>query len=269
MKAEAQSGMVKYWALFKLELKNDLSYRMDLAMSIVMKIASPLVMVFVWSVVFLSSHVTQIGSYDLSSMIAYFFSVGLLELVLYTDLPYMMQNDFKRGRIASKLVTPFNYVRLLIASSIFNTLIWAFLVGAPLLAIIVIVFHVALTLQHMALFLAAALIGMVLSLLIDFITGCASVLTNDINGITSFYEIGTSLLGGAIVPLSLFPHYFSGMLYALPFQFMFYVPISELMGTGSFGIQAFLAGVAWLAAFVAIAYLFWRMAFKRLTSAGG
>ncbi|EQD33498.1 membrane protein containing DUF990, partial [mine drainage metagenome] len=83
------------------------------------------------------------------------------------------------------------------------------------------------------------------------------------------YEIGTGLLGGAIIPLSLFPSYFGNVLYALPFQFMFYIPITEFTGIGTINPQIFLVGLAWLAALIAIAYASWKFAFSKLTSAGG
>ncbi|EQD41390.1 conserved hypothetical protein, membrane, partial [mine drainage metagenome] len=178
MQNEPQAWIMKYLALFKLELKNELSYRLDLAMSIVTKIASPLVMVFVWSVVFLSSHVSNIGQYSMLGMISYFFSISMVELVLYSDLPYIMQHDFKRGRIASKLAMPFDYVRLTVASNLFNTLIGGVLVGLPLFVIIVLAFHIILTLQHLVLFVLSLLIGLAIAYSLDFIIGCMSVLTN-------------------------------------------------------------------------------------------
>ncbi len=262
-------GVLKYLALFKLDFKNEASYRLDLTLSIVTKIAGPLVMVFVWSVVFLSSHVSSIGAYSLDGMIAYFFSISLVELMLYTNLPYIMEFDFKRGRIAAKLTMPMSYIGLRMVSALFSTLIWVVLVGLPLFVIIVFAFHITLTLQHLALFAASMLIGLLISLLLDFIIGCMSVFTNDINGITAFYEIGSGLLGGAIIPLSLFPQYLGKILYVLPFQFMFYVPISEFTGVGAVGVQSFWIGIAWLAAFVAIGYVLWKFAFKRATSVGG
>ncbi|MGC8537511.1 MAG: ABC transporter permease [Candidatus Micrarchaeia archaeon] len=262
-------GIRKYAALVKLEFKREVSYRLDLVLSIVTKIAGPLVMVFVWSVVFLSSHVSSIGSYSLDSMIAYFFSISLVELVLYTDLPYIMQYDFKRGRIASKLAMPIGYIGLTVVSALFGALIWAVLVGLPLFVIIVLAFHITLTLQHLLLFAASMLIGLLIALSLDFILGCMSVFTNDINGITSFYEIGSGLLGGAIIPLSLFPQYLGKIMYLLPFQFMFYVPISEFTGVGAVSTQSFWIGIVWFAAFTMIGYISWRFAFKRATSVGG
>ncbi len=261
--------VLKYLALFKLDFKSETSYRLDLILSIVTKIAGPLVMVFVWSVVFLSSRVSSIGAYSLDGMIAYFFSISLVELLLYTNIPYIMEYDFKRGRIASKLAAPMGYIGLTVVSSMFGMLIWAALVGLPLFVIIVLAFHIALTLQHLALFAVSMTIGFFMALALDFIIGCASVFTNDINGITAFYEIGSGLLGGAIIPLSLFPQYLGKILYVLPFQFMFYVPISEFTGVGAVGVQSFWIGIAWLAAFVAIGYVSWKFAFKRATSVGG
>lgn len=259
----------KYFAIFKISVKNLLSFRTDFVLTFIMRILYPLVMVFVWTVVFRTTNVTKIGTYDLTGMIAYFFIASVIKLVVSTDLPYIMQHDIKHGSIATKISMPIAYVRYIFSSNMADNFIWGTIIGGPLLVLITLVFGLHVSAVQFMLFVFILAIGVSIVYLLEFIIGCLSVYTNDINGILTFEDIIASLLGGALIPITLFPGIVGKVIGLLPFQFMFYLPITAFTGTAAIKPLVLLVGIAWLGAFIAIGYFVWKKAFKKITSVGG
>lgn len=259
----------KYFAIFKISAKDMLSFRADFVLTFIMKILYPLVMVFVWTVVFRTSNVTKIGTYNLTGMIAYFFIASVIELAVFTDLPYSMQHDIKHGSIATKISMPIAYLRYIFSSNMINNFIWGSIIGIPLLALITFVFGIHVSVAQFMMFVFTLALGVLIAYSLEFIIGCLSVYTNDINGILTFEGLMASLLGGALIPITLFPGVIGKVMGLLPFQFMFYLPITAFTGSTAIKSVVLLVGVAWLSAFIIIGYFIWKNAFKKITSIGG
>jgi ABC-2 type transport system permease protein len=81
----------------------------------------------------------------------------------------------------------------------------------------------------------------------------------------------TSVLGGEVVPLAIFPPWLERIVQALPFAAIFSTPLSIYVGTiapqeyaRALGIQ-----VLWLAVFGAIGTVVWRAGARRIVVQGG
>jgi ABC-2 type transport system permease protein len=81
----------------------------------------------------------------------------------------------------------------------------------------------------------------------------------------------TGLLGGELIPLSLFPPWLERLVEALPFAAIFSTPLSIYVGTigpadyaRALGIQ-----VLWIAVFAGIAAIVWRAGARRIVVQGG
>ena len=259
----------KYFAILKISAKDMLSFRTDFVLTFVMRILYPLVMVFVWAVVFKTTNVAKIGTYNFTGMIAYFFIASVIELAVFTDLPYSMQHDIKHGSITQKISMPIAYIRYILSSSMINNFIWSSIIGIPLLVLITFVFGLHVSAAHFMMFVFTLAIGVSIAYSLEFIIGCISVYTNDINGILTFEGIMASLFGGALIPITLFPGAIGKAIGLLPFQFMFYLPITAFTGSAAIGPKVLLIGLVWLVAFIIIGYFIWKNAFKKITSAGG
>jgi ABC-2 type transport system permease protein len=268
-KIKSSSNIAKYWAMFKLNAKDLLAYRSDLALSFLMRILYPLVMVFVWTVIYATTKTSHIGTYTLDSMILYFFLASVVSLILYTDLPYTIQHDIKHGAIASKLALPMGYVRYTVTTVIIENFTWAAMAELPLLIIILVVFRVHLSPIAVIEFIAMMGIGMGVSYSMEFIIGALSAYANDIHGFVIFEGLMASLLGGSMIPLSLFSGSAAQIISLLPFQYMFYLPITALTNPGAVAPEMFLGGLAWFAVLYVIGRLTWKQAYTSITSAGG
>ena len=143
------------------------------------------------------------------------------------------------------------------------------MVELPLFVIILVVFKVHLSAIAAIEFIAMLGIGMGVSYSMEFTIGALSAYANDINGFVIFEGLMTSLLGGAMIPLSLFSGAAAKIIGLLPFQYMFYLPITALTNPSAVAPEMFLGGLAWFLVLYAIGRLTWRQAYKSITSAGG
>jgi ABC-2 type transport system permease protein len=79
------------------------------------------------------------------------------------------------------------------------------------------------------------------------------------------------VLAGTIVPLSLFPGWLEGLVLALPFRGIAYVPLSIYTGAirGAEIWINILAQLAWAGALILLTRLIWLLARRRLVVQGG
>jgi ABC-2 type transport system permease protein len=106
---------------------------------------------------------------------------------------------------------------------------------------------------------------------ISFLIGTLTVVTLDIRSISWAYYSLVSFFSGQIVPLWLFPDFLRKFSEVLPFQAIYYIPMSiyikRLSGTSALqalGLQAF-----WTIVLVFCARWAWKQVHNRLTVQGG
>ncbi len=261
----------KYWLLFEYEIKQTTSYRMDAVMTIVTTLLYPLALVIMWTAVYTFGGYDSISGFSLNGLIAYLFILSAINtLVWSSEIAWMIQWDVKTGDIAMFLTRPVSYIKGMVVDSLSETLFYFTVAGIPLIAIVILVTGMHVTLYTILLFAIAISLTFLIGALMSTILGALSAFITDISGIISTYSWAVALVGGGVFPLSMFPSSVQGILLALPFQFLFYVPDGIITGNISLAMAwgTLALGIAWAGILTVIAVLLWGSAKKRLDAVG-
>jgi ABC-2 type transport system permease protein len=265
---ESLSG---YLALFRMGIKDRLAYKADYVIWLLFRIARPLIMLMIWTAIYLNTSATTIGGFTLAATSAYFFFSMPVTVAISESVSEIMQDDAQSGSVASARVRPMSYPLNVLFSSLSLEAVDTVLLVLPLLALTFFAFHLVPTIASLSLFLVEVVIGLAIVYLIGFFVGTTAIYLTNIYGLIATYSIMVWLLSGAMMPLSFFPLYAQQLLALSPFPIMCYLPIATLLGTaGSAQIAGgILVSLAWVAVLSALAYFWWKRISRDMGSAGG
>ena len=144
--------------------------------------------------------------------------------------------------------------------------------GIPgvLFAYLFLEFRAPESLQAGFFFLLTLFLGYFIYFEINFLMGCLSVVTLDIRSYGWAFFSLTRFASGQLVPLWLFPPFLAAIVAVLPFQTIFFVPMSIYIGAneGTF-VQTLLFQLAWFIGLFVAVRLSWAGVQRRLVVQGG
>ncbi|MGZ3688408.1 MAG: ABC transporter permease, partial [Bdellovibrionota bacterium] len=219
--------------VLSLELRKAFSYRADFWISFLGSVFTELgVAYFLWRAIYLARGVSVIGGYSFAAMMFYYLATALVSrIVRGTEFGYVADEIYS-GTLTRYLVYPvsfFNYK--------FMGYVAQGIVGMLQLALSCAVFFAAAGIPAGTNFTPW---GVVLSMLACLgasylyfsMTCCLELVAFWAEGVWSLgvmLRFISSLLGGALLPLSIFPEAISSHLSWLPFPYMISFPVRCLM----------------------------------------
>ena len=247
-----------------LEIRKYLAYRTDFWISFLGSMIAQLgVAYFLWRAVFSFRGVDQLGGYSFKGMMLYYLMVALLDRVVRGATMGFVAQDIYDGGLNRYLVYPVSFftyklmgqLALTLTSGIqFVICLGGFFVffGLPAeihLSIFSVIFGV------LAIFCASFLFFLQ-SWTIELIAFWA----DNTWSISVMFRFVGALLGGAMIPLSLFPRNIEKFLKFLPFESMTAFPIRAFLGqlTGVEYFQGFILLSLWTLILGMIGALVWR-----------
>ena len=260
-----------YLAVFSIGLKNTLAYKTDFILSLFSSFFEAGLMIFIWTAIY---HFTDVGSIlgiTLPSMYAYFFLVSAFMFIINMDLPLNMQSDIQGGAVAVAYTRPLRYPMQVFFKTVPSDILSFFILTIPLLIIAILLSHASLSVLVSLLVVAELAIGYALISLIGFMIGMLAIKMVNITGIVNSLWSLILLIGGGVVPLTLFPHVITGVLMLTPLPIMLYLPAATFLGmvSSSAAIGYIWINLAWLLGLAAVTALAWRSTRRKITSAGG
>jgi len=185
---------------------------------------------------------------------------------------FYMYERIREGVVAFDLVRPLGFVQQMFAH-LLGSRIGALLFVLPAVPIVTIFgalsppASVAAGLLYVVSLAAAYVIAMLLSVML----GMVAFWTLETQGLTLLYIFINRFLGGALIPLTLFPHAVAVVAYALPFQAMAFTPVAIYVGqlSGSRALVAIGVQLLWVALLSWAAASLWRRAISRVVVQGG
>ncbi len=258
-------------AYLLMGFKRNFAYKSDLVGSLVFTLSASLIMVFVWTAIYLSTGRAEIGGYTMLSMYVYFFMVNAIFTMMDMNLDFNMQSVIYDGNLTTSMLRPVNYIAQLLFESFPTTILQVAFVSIPLLIIAALISHMAVSLVTVLLTFTELLIGFTILNTVLFMIGTLAVYITTIWGAIRLTYFIFAILGGAYVPLNLFPKAFHGFIAFAPFQFVAYAPVATLLGVITTGaaLQNIAVGIAWAVAIALFAAYWWGHIKKRISFVGG
>ncbi|MCL5423931.1 MAG: ABC-2 family transporter protein [Candidatus Marsarchaeota archaeon] len=259
-----------YIAFFKISIKDSSAYFKDYLTYTIGRILTYMLMIFVWNIVYIGGHLSEIGSFSLMQIDAYFVIGGAIFLIIDSKNDKILSDDIKTGNIAKSLIKPVNYVYMVFLESLADNV----LVLPPVFITIIFALYylgISTSILSIITFIIIVLIGYAIINVIQFIIGSLSIYTTSAFGMSILLANVAFILGGAIMPLTFFPSYMSNIVLLLPFQMFIYVPTSILIGIipSSAYLYYILFGLFWLLMLSVLGYFLWGHVKKKISSAGG
>lgn len=263
--------MKAYLALLRGSYMVGLIYRFGFLFSIAGNIIYMSVTYFLWRSIYQGRETLRGLTFDETYIYVALGSAVFILLKTYVD--WQMSFEIREGTIATYLTKPIDLQFYELCSSSGFSLMTLTAITVPTILLMIFVFHIEIPLGiGLALFPLSLLLAYLLSFCFDYFVGLLGFYTESVWGLSITKEIIVTVLSGALIPLPFFPDAIQKVLLWLPFQAIYYTPLTMVakpeLGWGTFlpmlGVQLF-----WVLALFVLTRLFYNQAIKVLRISGG
>ncbi len=258
-----------------LEARKQMSYRVDFWINAVMGFVAELTIAyFLWAAIFQARGADRIGGFTFEGMALYYVAAILLaKLVRGQSKDLTIARDIYEGSLTRYLIYPCSYVLFKYAEhlgSLVPALLQTLVFGVMALFWMQIPGDVQIDSLSVAMALTLVVVANMLAFLLRFPIQGVAFWADNVWSLNVMLRLATELLGGLLLPLSLFPPAAQAFLAWLPFPYFFYVPVQTLFGRVSVGEWLAALGVmsVWCVVIGAIGAMVWRRGHRVYTGVG-
>ena len=262
-----------FWSFAGVEARKRMSYRVDFWLNAVVGFVTELGVA--WFIVLaMFGGADRLGGFSRNGMLLYYVAVILgARIVRSADMEWAIADDIYQGALSRYLLYPANFVVLKYATQIgalLPSIVQVVLFGAWVPFVLGIPEGLQITPMTAAMCLGALAVANLLHFMSCLPLQLVAFWADNCWSLLVAHRIVASLLGGLLLPLSLFPSWSQTALAALPFRYMFAFPVDALLGRVSPLEYAAGLGVAlaWCAVFGAISAAIWRRGTLQYTGVG-
>jgi len=261
-------------AILGMEARRMMAYSADFWISTFFGSAATVaVAYFLWQAMFRESGSTVIGGYSFEGMVAYYVLAVLLGRLVRCNDMTGLSDDVYKGEYTRYIIYPTSFFRFKYAqhlAGMLSGLVQAAVFALPVVWLLgtrafdgISPVTVAMTVLTV---LAAHLLLFVMRLPIHAVAFWA----DNVWSLTVMLRMITSFLGGAMVPLVLFPEWGQAILAWLPFRLLFHVPVMTITGKVDPTQWAMDLGLAlaWTSIIGLIGHAVWRRGDRVYTGVG-
>jgi ABC-2 type transport system permease protein len=262
--------LLKYYHIAKINFKNSFVYIPDSIASSMFIAFITFIFANIWRVVFSANGTQLINGFTFPMMIWY---LVMTESIITSQGKIISQigQEIIRGDIANYLNKPYNYLIYKYASTIgastasfFITIICAGTVA------LIMVGPLNFDLTIIPFVLISAFLGITLHFTMMSTLGILALWLEDARSLEFLYQKILFVAGGMLVPLDVFPLWFSSICILLPFSYAAYYP-AVLLVNFSFNrfIQTIIAQIFWIIVSSLLALFLFNILSKRVSINGG
>lgn len=265
--------MKKYFSMLKNRLAVGLEYRSNIFGQFIIDIISLTSTVIFWNAVFKTQD--HLSSYSLNDSVLYFFITPLIGALTYIFVSDELGNEIRMGVMSNYLLKPyslqFEALTRALASKLNN-----FLTTIPFYTILIVVIsvytnHFMVTLQSVFLFIFAICMGFTLHFIFDLTIAYCAFWVGEVWAFTHFKRVIFLIFGGLMFPLDFLPPHLFSLFSLLPFQFMYYIPNTYLLGKRSVAHvpQDAILFIFWFIVLLLVQRFVWKKGLVQYEAQGG
>lgn len=224
--------MKKYLYVVKTQIIKSLTYEFNVYGNIVMQTIIMITSAYFWRALYQGRG--MVGDVDADSMLTYVVMSSLLSVLLITNVERRIQMSVEKGTVATDLMKPINIFGVYFAEDIGNITALLFQNVLPILLIgsLMIKIPVIADIRDLSLFVISAFVSFLINWLIAALFGMIAFSAVNINALIQVKKHLLRLLSGSIIPIWFFPSGVSKVLGALPFVYIYQLPLSIYIGRG-------------------------------------
>lgn len=262
------SGFRKFMALLAFYSTEFSNYRAEFVIYLLGG-SQPIIMLFIW--VTLNNSGQLSGDYTSTHFVCYFLLIYAVRNCNAMWFPWAMDEEIRQGDLSFKLLRPvnpyWNYLAYQLADNVIRIpLMLPVLIGG----FYVTSAYTELSPTHLPLALLSLLFGISIHFYSNFLMGTVSFWLERTRALEMMYYSMLILLGGAIVPLELFPDGLRQIVMFTPFPYLLGFPVDVAMGRlgGAELVRGFAMQAVWVLLIGFAGRALWRAGTKGYSGAG-
>ncbi len=235
----ASSPLNRGWvmAVLTMELRKILSYRADFWLMFIGSLVAQFgVAWFLWTSIFAHTGVDKVGPFTFPALMLYYLAAPLMMRIVQGHEMGAISGEIYEGALTRYLIYPVSYFRFKLTTYAAYSVVFViqFCIIMMIFALsfgIPEPFHItsAGVLQAVAIVICAAYLHFVMVSTIELTAFWA----DNVWSLIVMMRFASGLLGGAMIPLSLFPEWAQECLYLMPFAYFISFPLRCFLGLES------------------------------------
>jgi ABC-2 type transport system permease protein len=274
---EASHGTTfrKYFKIFRASLVERMTYRGDFLLGTVLRFLPMLTTILLWQAIYSGSGRSSLAGFSYREMIAYLLLTNISRM--FSSMPGLaggIARDIREGTLKRYLIQPLDLIGYLVAYRVAHKvtyIIMSFLPYALLFYICRGFFDGLPDPLTLLAFAASLVMAFLIGFFFEASVGMVGFWFLEVTSLLYIVMTLNFFISGHMLPLDLLPQPWSGLLKALPFQYMAYFPAVVFLGKvqGWALVWSLLAELAWTLAFIVLARLLYRVGLRRYSAFGG
>lgn len=266
--------MSLFWTFSRQSFYQQSMYRVNFWTEILSVLLQLYVVYTLWNILF-SQAPEAFGQMTLPQMLTYAMLGMLLGSVLdiYNGAHSYIQRQVRMGMITTDLMKPVDFMHQIMARDFGTTAVRISYYMLPPFLIAYFLFDLVLPTNPLQIlsFVLALIQAWVILFFCNFLFGLISFKTLDLTGFSFTYWAMVRFASGQIIPLWMYPDFLQPLLYALPFQAVFYTPLAIFTGVhaGDKMWTALLIQSAWIVGLLVLCRIIWSRIHRHLVVQGG
>lgn len=265
--------MGKYWAIFRIELRQLTAYTWDFVIGNVTIVLFFYVLIQVWQATVKPENVAGLPgeSFTWEGLIWFLAAAQVLYFSVQTEAQLAIEHDVLSGNIVVTLARPYDYLLARFATVMAHTVL-SFAVAFPSAFIVAWLASgtIAITPVGIAAFLLAFVLRSLLFFALQAIAGLATFWLEKATAFVWLLGLLILIFGGGAVPIGFWPEPARTLVELTPFPAMMYYPAKLLVApTPELFAAMLLRSAAWLAILGGCVWLIYSRALRRLDINGG
>ncbi len=229
-----------FLSVISVETRKLMSYRADFWIHTVVAFCAELFIAYsLWQAVFSANGRSTIGGFSFEGMVFYYVAAILVgRLVRGQERQISSAQDIYDGSLSRYLLYPAPYIGMKYAEhlgALFPASLQVALFGAVSVVFLAPPADTAVSLTSLAMATLSVALANLLWFLIRYPIQSVAFWADNVWTLNVMVRFVSEMLGGLLLPLSLFPDSFQKILHWLPFPYLFYFPVVTFLGRVSVG----------------------------------
>ena len=224
--------MKKYLFIIKTQIIKSLTYEFNVYGNILMQTIIMITSAYFWRALYTGRSV--VDGVDVGSMQTYIIISSALSVLLITNVERRIGRSVEKGSVATDMMKPISLFGMFLAEDIGSIIALIFQNMLPILLIgsLMIKVPVMADIRDLPMFVISVVESFLINWLIAALFGMMAFTTINNNALVQVKKHLIRLLSGSIIPIWFFPESVAKVLSALPFVYIYQLPLSIYIGRG-------------------------------------
>jgi ABC-2 type transport system permease protein len=272
------AALAKYGKIFRISLTERMVYRADFLLSTFLRFLPVLTTILLWQAIYAGAEKEgnkELAGFHFREMVAYLLLVHISRM--FSSMPglaYGIGRDVRDGSIKKYLLQPIDMIAYLVSYRMAHKVAYIATSALPYGLLFFLCrdyFEVLPDPVTMLAYVASLLLAFVIGFFFEAAIGMISFWFLEVTSLLYVVNTVNFFVSGQMFPLDLLPGFWSGLLKALPFQYLAYFPATVFLGKvqGVELVYGLLTELAWSVAFILLARVLFRLGLRRYSAYGG